>query len=569
MEAIFNHNYAEYYATLLEPFRSESFGPKIATGLLVAALVVLLGFLFSVLSKFTKLKAALKIIRGPRKITGDLEKRVDFQRNFEKIDSALLANKLTSLVWREFRETLLLHERRDDAIENSTRPQNFFNLRNLHVHYDFVRSLPNFFVGIGLLGTFIGLIAALTFSTQSLTQATDQAEIKSALNNLLSTAAAKFYISAAGLLASLILSLCIRFTLKHLHHLVHQINDALEERLLYVSELALADKQLSAQRDSLEELKLFNTNIAMKIGDAVREAVQASHGSLTDKLSEIADTFSRLVDASREGAGMAVDKAMNTALETSLAQASEAIGSVAAELRNLPGALSATAAKIEESGRAATEQQARLAETVQNSVEKIVGKILTNAAEQVTTQIDHSLKGLASTGSALGESAENIGSFLARFGEKGDAFVKSLSDLASENSRIESNLAGISNNLISAAQSVVQASKSADGNINKLIAGIADFSRVATETSRSVQISQESILKTVDTLQKQMAQHMTRFDSVDQKLANVFAQISKHLESQANQMGQQLSQMDKALASAVTQFENLIQDLTETLSQRA
>jgi hypothetical protein len=52
------------------------------------------------------------------------------------------------------------------------------------------------------VGTFIGLIAALIFSTKSLTQATDQEQIKKALNLLLTTAAAKFYISAAGLVAS-------------------------------------------------------------------------------------------------------------------------------------------------------------------------------------------------------------------------------------------------------------------------------------------------------------------------------------------------------------------------------
>ena len=71
-------------------------------------------------------------------------------------------------------------------------------------------ALPNFFVGLGLLGTFIGLIAALTFSSQNLTGATNQEEIKQALNGLLTTAAAKFYISAAGLISSLILSFLIR-----------------------------------------------------------------------------------------------------------------------------------------------------------------------------------------------------------------------------------------------------------------------------------------------------------------------------------------------------------------------
>jgi hypothetical protein len=79
------------------------------------------------------------------------------------------------------------------------------------------------------------------------------------------------------LVASLVLSLLIRLILKHLHGRVHQLNDALQERLLFVSEQNITERQLSVQQESLAELKLFNTNIAMKIGDAVRSAVQASN----------------------------------------------------------------------------------------------------------------------------------------------------------------------------------------------------------------------------------------------------------------------------------------------------
>src|SRR6266852_5791833 len=192
----------------------------------------------------------------------------------------------TSVVGKASRRTIIFRGNAQRAIIlESTRPSNFFNARHLLVQYDFARSLPNFFLGLGLLGTFIGLIAALTFSTQSLTAAVDQEQIKEALNRLLTTAAAKFYISAAGLVASLTLSLLIKLTLKHLHWRVHQINDTLEERLLFVSEQTITEKQLSVQQDSLEELKLFNTNIAMKIGDAVRSAVEASNDNLTTKLS--------------------------------------------------------------------------------------------------------------------------------------------------------------------------------------------------------------------------------------------------------------------------------------------
>ena len=81
--------------------------------------------------------------------------------------------------------------------------------------------------------------------------------------------------------------------------------------------------------------------------------------------------------------------------------------------------------------------------------------------------------------------------------------------------------------------------------------------------------SQEAVRKTVETLQQQMAQHIQRFNNVDEKLAGVFNSISSHVELQAKQMAEQFTRMDQALASAVNQFEQLIDDLTEATATRA
>src|SRR6516165_8520718 len=44
MNSIIHYNYAALYSDLLEPFRSEAFGPRLATILLLLAVVVLIGF---------------------------------------------------------------------------------------------------------------------------------------------------------------------------------------------------------------------------------------------------------------------------------------------------------------------------------------------------------------------------------------------------------------------------------------------------------------------------------------------------------------------------------------------
>jgi hypothetical protein len=65
-------------------------------------------------------------------------------------------------------------------------------------------------------------------------------------------------------------------------------------------------------------LKLFNSNIAMKIGDAVRTAIQSSNDGITEKLDLIADKFAALLASSSQGASKVVGDAMKVALEGTL-----------------------------------------------------------------------------------------------------------------------------------------------------------------------------------------------------------------------------------------------------------
>jgi hypothetical protein len=569
MEAFLAYTFS-LYSAILVPFGTPNFGPKLATGLLVLALVVFIFFLAFALPQAVRLRSARIAITGRSNEETEHEKRTTFQTNYETINKALVSNKATATVWQEFRKTLIFRgDPQRPIVLASYRPSNFFNPRSLLVQYDFVRSLPNYFVGLGLLGTFVGLIAALTFSTKSLTEAVDQEKIKEALNQLLTTAAAKFYISAAGLVASLVLSLLIRLTLKHLHGRVHQINDALEERLLFVSEQNITENQLLVQRESLAELKLFNTNIAMKIGDAVRSAVEASNDSLTNKLSQIAESFSKLIEASETGAGAAVGEAMKGAFDASLRQAGDAIGGIAAELKELPARLSEAATSIQTIGTAAAEQQEQLATQIKDAVKTILQDAGSQIAENIGHGTKHLVQGLTQTGSNFGASAERIEAILERFSDSGDSYIESLSTLSAKNAELHNGLGAISSQIAAAADSVSKAGKTVDNNIGKLLSGLGDVTRLAAETNRASQESQATVRQMIETLQKQMSLHMERFNSVDETLGRVFNSIGSHLELQSKQMSEQLTTMDQALARAVNQFEQLIEDLTDTMNARS
>jgi hypothetical protein len=558
-----DYNYISFYRALLQPFTNEAFGPELATLLLLLGLFTLIAFIISSAPRLLRLRSSLSaIIDGTSRVT-ESDKRVLFQENYATIDAKLLANRSIQDAWQEFRKTLIFSDDPHDRIIRATsRPQSFFNPRALRLQYEFFTSLPNFFVGLGLLGTFIGLIAALTFSTENLTKAADQEQIKQALNLLLTTAAAKFYISAAGLLASLILSMFIKVTLRYATGQIHNINGALEERLLLITEQSITEKQLLVQRSSLEELRLFNSNIAMKIGDAVRTAIQDGNNAVSTRLSEIANSFSKLVAESGTSAGNVLHDAMKNALDSGLTQAGESLKAVAVSLQELPTKLDAAAAQIQETASLAAKEQLRLTEGIQKGLEQVLSAAGANISDSLEEGTKGLLINLNETGSSFGTSALKIGEFVEAFASKGNEYIDSLSSLTSQSDKIKDNLSALCSDILGAAGGMKQASSSIADNLHVLARALDEFRRVANETSENARASQEAIKNTVESLQRQMSTHLERFNDVDGRLASVFNTISTQLELQSKQMSQRLTHMDQALAGAVNHFEQLIEELT-------
>src|ERR1035437_9551435 len=106
MQTILSNIFSLYDALLL-PFGTPDFGPKLATGLLFLALLVFISFLCFALPQVFRLRLALIAIKGDSAKESEQQKRALFQSKYEDIDAALLSNKATSIVWQEFRKTLI------------------------------------------------------------------------------------------------------------------------------------------------------------------------------------------------------------------------------------------------------------------------------------------------------------------------------------------------------------------------------------------------------------------------------------------------------------------------------
>jgi hypothetical protein len=81
------------YSALLVPFGSPDFGPKLATALLVLALIVFLIFLGFAVPQSFRLRAALNAISGSSQNETEDEKRAAFRSNYDFIDGALVVRE--------------------------------------------------------------------------------------------------------------------------------------------------------------------------------------------------------------------------------------------------------------------------------------------------------------------------------------------------------------------------------------------------------------------------------------------------------------------------------------------
>jgi chromosome segregation ATPase len=267
--------------------------------------------------------------------------------------------------------------------------------------------------------------------------------------------------------------------------------------------------------------------------------------------------------ASGAGAGKAVGEAMKGAFETSLSHASTSLNELAVELKGLPIRLEQAATRIGEAGIAAAEQQTEISE----SLKKAVSALIADAGNQLSTKLEagtHDLiQGLAAGSNSFAGSATKIESLLQQITDNQNNHVGSLSEISRKHSELQEKLGALSQDIVSAAQGLTRAGSAVDSNMGKLLSAMESSTNAASGFHRAASEIQASTRAMIETLQKQMSTHLDRFNAVDEKLATVFKAITDHLEYQSKQMSDQLGTMDQALARAVNQFEQLIEELIE------
>lgn len=549
--------------------------------------------------------------------TADVDQaRLEFARRFNDIDAQMMeANEPEALplrrTWEEYRETIV--DPSADVLQNSARPEHFFvNLGDRHRGLNW---FANIFIAIGLLITFLGIIAAL--STLDFSGGVDVMQER--LNDLMKVAGAKFWASVGGIVASIILrSYDYRFG-KRINDGLSMLCDKLEHGMVYLPPQRIASDQLAQLKEQTPALRTFSEQLAAALDGALEKqmAPMITHlGSIQqgiDKISGGGGEAVRDAIASSAGAEMAGLADAIGAMTVSMATMSERIenqtgeadrqieeavrrfGQASEEMRSAFGELNRNFGVVADRMREENEQASKLAR-------QRMDELLSNLGDT----LDEMKSGLASAASQMGEASaraandaarigqeameKSFSEFVERFNQTGGPLVGSMKDAGDaistsadrlstaqsaigDHARAIEQVAARSSDLATAFGTVANDVEAATAPVRQSAVSIAEAVKsVESIVSRNAQSSESArdemrqlaaaLSETASAASSAWSEYRARFEDVDRALGGAIEKISDAAGNHASNLNERVGQIDKALGDGVAQLAGALEPLT-------
>jgi len=355
-----------------------------------AALAVAFGLLHT-LSIGVSLFLVQRCVAAPKDM-------VAFAEAYGSIHRKLERNPLIGHAWKEFDETLVMPDH-GQPIRNTVRPQSFINigvLRERLFGLKMMGSIPGYFVGVGLLLTFIGLVLALHKASDAVSSASASG-MQEATRELLRVASFKFSTSIAGLGASIALSLLFRVYLILIEGSLDRVCHVTEQKLRYTAPQSITAEMNERLGEQVTELKQINSaDFFSRMGEQLSPQIQAAFASAMAPMnSTITTAVAQLSSTSQSGVSDLI-KEFTSSMQ----------GSAGTEMRELGHALEGVRAALVDAQRningSGEDFGRRMSEAAEN-----LNRLITDAGDHLGQSSEQSRLALADVVSALRETFDH------------------------------------------------------------------------------------------------------------------------------------------------------------------
>lgn len=236
---------------------------------------------------------------------GSLEAKTspgDFKKLFTR-------DKQLAHLWAEYSESLhVQREERDGqmqvvAVRSTIAADTYFNEQfvvDSRLRTEFFKHLPGIFTGLGIIGTFTGLIEGLRRFQVSENAAT----VRASLESLMHAVGEAFLISAAAITAAMAVTFLEKLLLAALYRKTEAIAHGIDARFEAGAGEEYLSRLVNASEASASQSKILKDALVKELGDILRELTasqlstgQQLHAQLAQRIEE---STNRQVEAARE-----------------------------------------------------------------------------------------------------------------------------------------------------------------------------------------------------------------------------------------------------------------------------
>jgi chemotaxis regulatin CheY-phosphate phosphatase CheZ len=426
--------------------------------------------------------------------------------------------------WSEFTETLIED---DDAgkILNTHSVSSYFTRDSLlgdRIDLRYYSTFPNILTGLGILGTFIGLVAGIYLASGTLLSNEAQ-ETKKALESLLGGASLSFMTSIAGLFTSLLFSWREKAKIHKFDKLRREWIAALDKRLERVTVESVNQLLHAESKKQTKALESFGEPLAFeltKFADLFTDKMSAAitnnvTAPMSESLSGIQSSVDRLIDTQNGN-----DENMLKEITEQMAQS-----------------ITGTASKEIDSFVSATN-------FMSSNLEQTMDKV-TSQLEAASSSFSKSVQGLSqSTGS-----------------------IQQLVSESSELTKQQQTIIGETFVVQERMTETVDSISDAVSVINSVVEKGAQSSSDIAQSAAAIYGAVEQLDSSNSKVQQIWSEYEKRFDGIDQSLSNVFREIDQATQSYSQnikffveELEKQTSTITRDLAGAISDLSNAIDD---------
>jgi|GEM_PF-7085556 methyl-accepting chemotaxis protein len=573
--------------SVFELFTRHNFAIGLALSILIAALLAVVVFAWLSWRRRRPIAALIQWLDEKAPTSEALAANLDdFAAQIPAVHAPL------GHAWEEFAETLIRPDPNRPAdggvVRNTVRPAAYFNLQatvEAGFHLPFWQALPNYFVGFGLLCTFLGLVSGLHFAAAGVASA-DAALARESLRDLLDAATFKFLTSIAGVLASLSLSVFVRTQVQSLQSVLDRFCSALEKRMSFVTPEWLALEQLREQQKLTLTLERFNTDFAAQLAEALEQRMTKALTTPEGKnvfvaaIENLGETFK----GNAGEMGKEVSDSVVGGITGPLATLAEAM----AELSTASGG---AVDRVNEFSNTYSQKITQATERFEQGIKAAADEIRA-AAEAASKSV---MEGAATAGNTFTQGGTAAGG---KIDEAGDRMLNALTPLVNNITSLQDTLAQMQRTFTDYDGRV----QSMKGGMDESTRALGDVSRsfqsTATALGASAQPVREAAAALIDSAEKSgqvsdtlksvlenvqrlgeaitatqtrlgtaWEQYRERFEQTDQHLAATFDTLQGGIRETEDQVKTFVGELDKHFANAVSSLGGAVSDLAETAEE--